>query len=367
MAAGGASEPEAGTRRRRRLVVGLVWGAFALVLAGIGALMLHSCGLRLFGTTLFNFCPVAAEAPPGPPEELLLLVAQRDSLEDRVHRLRLEVAMVEDCPIPEPQVAEAEPEPEPEPEPEKQVAEEEPEPKPEPEPEPEEICRNQPPEDRKVDLYLLLDSSGSFQDDLPSIRATLQDLIRQAAAGRIKGEVRLGLGSFIDKPIGPYPSLYTYKHHQSLTTDFAQVLRSLRTLNITENYDEPEAQLEAMLEAAGRTGQIGYTDDRQRIMVVITDEDYHRAGDYPAPPEDGKADGNALNEDYPSVAQVRRALENAGITPLFLVTDHAMPYYRNLASQLGRGSVFRITETSDNLLQALSKGVEEICGDGLSQ
>jgi len=351
--------PERG--RRRGLVLGLVWGAFALVLGGIGVLMLHSCGVRMFGYTLFDFCPVAAEAPDGPPQELLLLAAQRDNLEDRVHRLRLEVAMVDDCPVPEPLVAEPEPEPEPEP----QIAENEPEP--EPEPEPEDICRNQSPEDRKVDLYLLLDASGSFHDDLPSIRKTVQDLIRRAAAGQLQGEVRLGLGSFVDKPIGPYPSLYTYKHHQSLTTDFAKVLAALRTLNINENYDEPEAQLEAMLEAAGRTGQIGFTDDAQRIMVVITDEAYHQAGDYPAPAEDGKADGNALNEDYPSVAQVRRALENAGITPLFLVTDYAVPYYRNLVQQLGRGTVVSITETSENLLESLNQGVEEICGDGLEQ
>jgi hypothetical protein len=362
MRAGGTAEPE-GSGRRRGLILGLVWGAFALVLAGIGALMLHSCGLHLFGSTIFDFCPAAAEAPEDPPNDLLVLVAERDSLEDRVHRLRLEVALVDDCPVPAPQVAEKEPEPEPEPEPE--VAENEPEP--EPEPEPEEICRTQPPEDRKVDLYLLLDASGSFQDDLPAIRATLQDLIRRAAAGKLQGQVRLGLGSFIDKPIGPYPSLYTYKHHQGLTTDFGKVLAALRTIDITENYDEPEAQLEAMLEAAGRVGQIGYTDDAQRIMVVITDEDYHRAGDYPAPPEDGKADGNALNEDYPSVGQVRRALEAAGITPLFLVTDGAASHYRNLVSQLGRGTVARITESSDNLLQALSQGVEEICGDGLAQ
>jgi hypothetical protein len=362
MQSGGQGQPpESG--RRRGVILGLIWGAFALVLGGIAALMLHSCGLRLFGETLFDFCPVEAQAPPAPPQQLLLLAAERDSLEDRVHRLRLEVAMVDDCPVPAPQVAEKEPEP--------QVAEKEPEKQPEkaPEkkPEPEEICRNQAPEDRKVDLYLLLDSSGSFQDDLPSIRKTMQDLIRRAAAGKLQGQVRLGLGSVIDKPIGPYPDLYTYKHHQALTTDFAKVLAALRTVDITENYDEPEAQLEAMLEAAGRSGAIGFTDDAQRIMVVITDEDYHRAGDYPAPPEDGKADGNPLNEDYPSVAQVKRALENAGITPLFLVTDHAVPFYRQLAKQLGRGTVVSISDTSENLLESLSQGVEEICGDGLAQ
>jgi len=355
----GDNVEEGGTRRRRRVVLGLAWGAFALVLGGIGVLMLHGCGVRLFGYTLFDFCPMAAEAPDRPPQELLLLAAQRDNLEDRVHRLRLEVAMIDNCPVPEPQVAQKEPEPEP------QVAEKEPEPK--PEPEPEDICRNQTPAERKVDLYLLLDASGSFHDDLPAIRKTVQDLIRRAAAGQLQGEVRLGLGSFIDKPIGPYPNLYTYKHHQSLTTDFAKVLASLRTLNINENYDEPEAQLEAMLEAAGRAGQIGFNDEAQRIMVVITDERYHQAGDYPAPPEDGRADGNPLNEDYPSVAQVRRALEAAGITPLFLVTDYAVPYYRDLVQQLGRGTVVSITETSANLLESLDQGVEEICGDGLSQ
>ena len=362
MVSGGPSQQQEG-RRRRGLILGLVWGAFALVLGGIGVLTLHGCGVRLFGETLLDFCPAAAEAPEGPPQQLLLLAAERDNLEDRVHRLRLEVAMVQDCPVPpEPQVAQKEPEKEPEKQPEK-----EPEKQPEKQVEPEDICRNQTPDERKVDLYLLLDSSGSFQDDLPSIRKTVQDLIRRAAAGKLQGQVRLGLGSFIDKPIGPYPSLYTYKHLQSLTTDFAKVLAGLRTIDIKENYDEPEAQLEAMLEAAGRTGQIGFTDDAQRIMVVITDEDYHKAGDYPAPPEDGKADGNPLNEDYPSVAQVKRALENAGITPLFLVTDNAVPYYRDLVRQLGRGTVVSISESSENLLESLNQGVEQICGDGLEQ
>ena len=67
------------------------------------------------------------------------------------------------------------------------------------------------------------------------------------------------------------------------------------------------------------------------------------------------------------MAQVKRALENAGITPLFLVTDNAVPYYRDLVRQLGRGTVVSISESSENLLESLNQGVEQICGDGLEQ
>lgn len=344
------------TRGRRRWGGGTVlaaWLALTLILGGLAVVTLHGCGIRLFGGTLLDFCPEEAEQPEGPPRELLVELERADRLDERLQNLKVQVAGIDWCPQPEEQVAENPPQKE--------------EPPPKEEPPQEEACRDVPPEERKVDLYLLLDASGSFNDDLPAIRSTVQDLIAQAAQGKIKGQVRLGLGSFIDKPLPPYPQLYTYKHHQSLTADFAAVLRALRGIQIYENYDEPEAQLEAMLEAAGRAGAIGYADDAEKLLVVITDADYHRAGDFPSPAEDGRPDGNALNEDYPSVAQVRRALERADLTPLFLVTADAAGYYRALVGQLGRGSVQVITSNSSNLLAGLDQGIKQVCGEGLSQ
>lgn len=349
-------------RARRRWSGGAIaaaWLALTLILGALAVVTLHGCGIRLFGTTLLDFCPDEAEIAKGPPPELLVEYERADRLDERLQNLKLEVAAIDYCPPPpEEQIAEL---------PEEKPPEKPPEEKPPEKPPEEQACRDVPPEDRKVDLYLLLDASGSFNDDLPAIRSTVQDLIRQAAQGKLKGKIRLGLGSFIDKPLPPYPQLYTYKHHQSLTEDFSAVLKALRGIDIYENYDEPEAQLEAMLEAAGRAGSIGFQPGAARFLVVVTDAAYHEAGDYPAGPEDGRADGNPTNEDYPSVAQVRRALERADLTPLFLVTADAAGYYRNLVAQLGRGSVSVISSNSSNLLAGLDQGVKQVCGEGLSE
>ena len=345
-------------RPKRRWSGGAVlapWAARTLSFGARAGVPLQGCGIRLFGTTLLDFCPDEPEVAEGPPPELLVEWERAVGLDEGRQNPKPEVAAFARSPPP------------PEDQPAEPPKEEPPKEEPKEEPPEEQACRDIPPEERKVDLYLLLDASGSFNDDLPAIRSTVQDLIRQAAQGKLKGKIRLGLGSFIDKPLPPYPQLYTYKHHQSLTEDFSAVLKALRGIDIYENYDEPEAQLEAMLEAAGRAGAIGYADDAEKLLVVITDADYHRAGDFPSPAEDGKADGNALNEDYPSVAQVRRALERADLTPLFLVTADAAGYYRNLVAQLGRGSVSVISSNSSNLLAGLDQGVKQVCGEGLSE
>ena len=200
---------------------------------------------------------------------------------------------------------------------------------------------------------------------MPAIRRTIQDLIARQAAGRLNGKVRVGLGTFEDKPDPRAPDAYTYKHHANITDNFAAILSSLRKTSTHGNYDQPEAQLEAMLEAAGRAGSIGFSPGAARFIVVVTDADYQQQGDYSAPPEDGRADGDPTNEDYPSVGQVRTILQNNDIVPLFLIAGGKEGTYRRLAKELGRGSVASLSSSSENLLEALDKVVEQVCGEGL--
>jgi len=376
-----------------------LWVALALLLAGLGALALRACGINLFGWQLFDACPVATPAPVA-ADPLAAEKARQELLEEQLHRLRLALTQLPDCPPPPEPPPEPEPPPPPVPAPPPPpvpvpappprvpaplpapapapvpaplpapVPAPAPAPPPAPAPAPqnsEEACSQVPPEERNIDLYLLVDVSASFEDDMPAIRRTLQDLIARQAAGRLKGRVRIGLGTFEDKPSSSAPDVYTYRHHQDLTEDYAQVLAQLRRTSTYGNYDVPEAQLEALLEAATRAGQIGFADDAARFIVLVTDADYHEPGDYDAPPEDGRPDGDPTNEDYPSVAQVRRALEAADIVPLILAAGGEVGTYRDLARELGRGSVSALSGTSENLLQALNGAIAAVCGDGLTQ
>lgn len=73
--------------------------------------------------------------------------------------------------------------------------------------------------------------------------------------------------------------------------------------------DDPEAQLEALLQTARRTTEIGFRDKARRIVVVATDDSFHKAGDGIAAgittPNnlDAILDGNppGTGEDYPAI------------------------------------------------------------------
>lgn len=60
-------------------------------------------------------------------------------------------------------------------------------------------------EDYPVDLYYLMDLSYSMNDDLYRLRTLGKGLAE--AMNRTTGNLRMGFGAFVDKPISPY--MYT--------------------------------------------------------------------------------------------------------------------------------------------------------------
>lgn len=72
-------------------------------------------------------------------------------------------------------------------------------------------------EDFPVDLYYLMDLSGSMTNDknkLSELGGRLSETMKN-----ITSNFRVGFGSFIDKTILPYGGPYSYKNHMSLNTD----------------------------------------------------------------------------------------------------------------------------------------------------
>jgi Ca2+-binding RTX toxin-like protein len=222
-----------------------------------------------------------------------------------------------------------------------------------------------------LDVFLLQDLSGSFEEDLPIVRNLVPNLTRELQS--ITTNTQFGISSFIDKPILPFGrndgQHYVFRPDLTLTTDTAALQRTVGNystssdLNIGE--DSAEAQLEALLQTALRTREIGFRDGARRVVVVATDAPYHVAGDGAEAgitiPNNGNTvlDGNppGTGEDYPSVTQVRNALQAANIVPVFAVTQDVIPDYEALVSQLGFGEVVELESDSSNLVDAIDLGL----------
>ncbi|NJL87092.1 MAG: PEP-CTERM sorting domain-containing protein [Leptolyngbyaceae cyanobacterium SM1_1_3] len=223
----------------------------------------------------------------------------------------------------------------------------------------------------KLDLFLLEDLSGSFANDLPIIRNLVPNLISEITA--LVPDTQFGVGSFIDKPINPFGSAfngdYVYQTELALTSNQASFQSAINGLSTGSGVDVPEAQLEALLQTGVRgASEIGFRSDAFSVVVLSTDAVFHQAGDGVSAgiltPNDGDADlegtppGTA--EDYPSVEQVKQALQAANVVPIFAVTSSVRSTYEDLVSKLGFGSVVTLSSDSSNLVNAISTGLSDI-------
>lgn len=316
-----------------RLVAGLLWGLLGLLLIVTAWWSLTSCGLGLPGhPPLVSWCRIPED---GTRDRLADLTREREALlRDLAARSRA-VEGLSPCP---------------------------------------QDClmsgSSQP-----LDVYLLLDVSGSFNNDMENITTAMADLAARARAGALPSGFRLGLGAFSDKPITPFgqPRVdFTYRPVLPLTRDIdlaAEAVQSLRARMGHGGQRDEEAQLEAMIEALGRMTEIGFNPDGRKLLVVITDAPAMEAGSWSgAPgPEDGQADGDPLNEDYPSPDQVKARLHATDVEPVFLVSGpEAQIYYSALVQRFGRGQVVPITSTSEGLVGALLDGLSRACRAALS-
>ncbi|MEG4852115.1 hypothetical protein QUB10_14500 [Microcoleus sp. B5-D4] len=227
-----------------------------------------------------------------------------------------------------------------------------------------------------LDVFLLQDLSISFDNDLPVVQKLVPNLVSRLQG--IQPNTTFGVGSFIDKPINPFgnsaDSDYVYRTNLPLTTDTTALQSTVDNFIIRSGGDPREAQLEGLLQTGLRSqSEIGFRDDARRVAVVATDAPFHQAGDgseaeITNPNNlDTILDGNppGTGEDYPSVPQVREALINANIVPVFAVTNAQIATYRDLVDNsdgdgLGFGSVVELDSDSSNLVDAIATGLDVV-------
>jgi Ca2+-binding RTX toxin-like protein len=215
-----------------------------------------------------------------------------------------------------------------------------------------------------LDVFFLQDLTGSFGDDLPNVKAVVPQAVD--ALKVIQPNTQIGLGSFMDKPIGDRGDAmvdYVYQTNLTMTTEPSIFSMALSSLALGSGYDWPEAQLESLFQVAKHSNDIGFRENAVKTVVLMTDADYHKAGnnaDLGANNEDGVIDGSpaGTGEDYPSVEALSKALSDSGIVPIFAVTNDVVGIYTDLVTQLGTGSVVTLSSDSSDLVKVLQAGIK---------
>jgi hypothetical protein len=215
-----------------------------------------------------------------------------------------------------------------------------------------------------LDLMLTQDLTSSFKDDLPNLKTVIPDLVKQLRA--VQPNTNFGLASFTDKKSHARPAYakdyYVYKTSLPLTKDegvFEQAVAKLTIVGPGKDY--PESSLSALMQVALRAeSELGFRKDTRRVAIISTDAAYRQAGDDKL---DAPNNGDAVidpNEDYPSVAQAKQAINEANMVPIFLVTKDQIATYNGLVSQLGVGAVVELAANSSNLAQAVQEALKVV-------
>ena len=216
-----------------------------------------------------------------------------------------------------------------------------------------------------LDLILTQDLSGSFGDDIATVQGLAETLV--TAITDIASDVRLGVTSFVDKPVDPFGSAgtdYEYNTDQALTSTFSDFITALNGLTVRYGNDYEEAQLTALLQNAVRTDEIGWRPGSIKVVVLTTDAAFHEAGDHPVGENDGDGilDGpsnDGTGEDFPSVDQIRAAVHASGIVPIFAVTSGELETYRTLVRDLGVGAVVELSTDSSDIIDVFEDAIRE--------
>jgi hypothetical protein len=158
-----------------------------------------------------------------------------------------------------------------------------------------------------VDLFFLVDLSGSFTDDLPIFQAQAPGIIDSIKASN--PNVRFGLARFEDYPIPPFGSAadgdVAYDRLIDLTFDTEAVKTLIAGLSTRSGADEPQCQLTALYQAASGAGQdlsgagypgasipanqqANFRDGATKLFLMWTDAEFHLPDDpgdipYPGP------------------------------------------------------------------------------------
>ncbi|XP_031572666.1 integrin beta-1-like [Actinia tenebrosa] len=252
------------------------------------------------------------------------------------------------------------------------------------------------PKNFPVDLYYLMDISGSMLQDMKRITTLGSKIAREMS--KITSRFRLGLGTFVDKPLAPFidthPALLIHPHQLSdgsldqtsvpafgfrnvlpLDLNTSKFEAKVAEQNISGNVDNPEGGMDAFLQVIVCHTDIGWVRKQaaRRLVVFTTDAKYHIAGDGllggVVVPNDGNChitNGQydaSTTQDYPSLGLVREKLLENQVVPIFAITKSQKAIYDDVKSFFGEDS-FSVAEElntdGSNIVTLIREAYEKI-------
>lgn len=243
----------------------------------------------------------------------------------------------------------------------------------------------------KIDVVLLVDLSGSYNNDLVNLQ-TQPGGVDGLAAELFDGvcvegvDCQFALASFVDFPFYPWghsPSGdYAYRLDQDFTTSRTDFVLAVDAMATKNGYDSPESQYEALFQVATGYGREmpltldgGYTDageiepglnpdfrpDATKVVVITTDAGFHEEGDacvaYPYTPTFDVCSFTYPGADGPDTTD---ALLLAGIKVIGLTGGSAtLSELDALATATGGASLLTTTDSSD-IVTATLEGLEAL-------
>ncbi|ODN00557.1 Integrin beta-PS [Orchesella cincta] len=243
--------------------------------------------------------------------------------------------------------------------------------------------------DRPLDLYYIMDLSATMEDDKNTVSAQAEDLVKELQ--KITKDVRLGFGSFIDKPVLPFVSSsqlrgdndgqgkvyekpYGFRNGLSLTDNISKFRETVTNAKISRNLDEPEGTLDALMQAITCVKEIGWRNDSRKLIVVATDGPFHIAGDGKiggiVRPNDMRChmeNGEYTHStilDYPSIGEINAVILKHQVYVIFAVSSgqgsHVDRVYKELQKHIKQSTHEQLNKDSSNVKEKIRRKYEEI-------
>lgn len=224
---------------------------------------------------------------------------------------------------------------------------------------------------RALDVVFVIDVSGSYGDDIETLRSSAGQIVDALLARGI--DVQFAVSEFADFPVSNFGDSgdIPYRRITRMTSNRASVLAGINQLFLRSGYDEPESQLEALYQVATGAGRdingdgsydiavgdvepspVGFRTGAAKVVLFATDAPFHDRDREPAYPGAG-------------FAETAAALKSKGIRVIALqsgTTSSAASDIARLVSATG-GASYQLSTNSAQIATAIAAGVSSTLGE----